>query len=99
MYSLGELKTKTIRSWARAFGEDLEVGGSYADQPPTISIAFTNGAVTSTEKTKDPKTGKNKIHRLCMIMDCEDFTVFTDAMELHYIDNIFNYAFLYKNNC
>ena len=23
---------------------------------------------------------------MCMIMDCEDLTVFTDAMELHYID-------------
>jgi len=86
MYSLGELKAKTIRSWARAFGEDLEVGGSYADQPPTIAIAFTNGAVKPVEKTKEPNADKNKIHRLCMIMDCEDFTVFTDAMELHYID-------------
>jgi hypothetical protein len=27
-----------------------------------------------------------KIHRLCMITDVEDGTVFTDAMELHYID-------------
>jgi len=90
MYALGELKAKTIRSWARAFGEDLEVGGSYAEQPPTIAIAFTNGAVESLEnsktKTTEAKANANKIHRLCMIMDCEDFTVFTDAMELHYID-------------
>ncbi|MCL2400371.1 MAG: Rpn family recombination-promoting nuclease/putative transposase, partial [Defluviitaleaceae bacterium] len=41
LYGLGEFKAKTIRSWARAFGEDLEVGESYAEQPPTISIAFT----------------------------------------------------------
>ena len=43
-------------------------------------IAFTNGAVEPVEKQKN-----NKIHRLCMIMDKEDNTVFTEAMELHYI--------------
>ncbi|MCL1882878.1 MAG: Rpn family recombination-promoting nuclease/putative transposase [Defluviitaleaceae bacterium] len=33
MYGLGELKAKTIRSWARAYGEDLEVGGLYIMYP------------------------------------------------------------------
>lgn len=82
MYGLGELKAKTLRSWARAFGEDLEAGESYAEQPPTIAIAFTNGPILAVGETE----GKNKIHRLCKIMDCEDNTVFTNAMELHYID-------------
>ena len=86
MYGLGELKAKTIRSWARAFGEELEVGGSYAGQPSTIAIAFANGQIEPIEKAKNAAADKNKIHRLCMIMDCEDFSVFTDAMELHYID-------------
>ena len=84
MYGLGELKAKTIRSWARAFGQDLEVGKSYTAQPPTITIAFTNGAIEPIEN-KSSK-GNDKIHKLCMIMDKEDCTVFTDAMELHYID-------------
>lgn len=82
LYGLGELKSKTLRSWARAYGEDLEVGNSYLSQPPTIAIAFTNGAIKPLKSTHRSE----KIHRLCMIMDCEDFTVFTDAMELHYID-------------
>jgi len=82
MYGLGELKAKTIRSWARAFGEELEVGGSYTAQPPTIAIAFTDGAVEPINANDISR----KIHRLCMIMDCEDYTVFTEAMELHYID-------------
>ena len=86
MYGLGELKAKTIRSWARAFGEDLEVGANYTEQPPTVAIAFTNGAIEPIGTIKNPKPDTSKIHRLCMIMDCEDFTVFTDAMELHYID-------------
>jgi predicted transposase/invertase (TIGR01784 family) len=78
MYGLGELKSKTIRSWARAYGEELEVGQSYTAQPPTITIAFTNGAVEPVDN--------GKIHKLCMIMDKENCTVFTNAMELHYID-------------
>jgi len=86
MYGLGELKSKTIRSWARAYGEELEVGQSYTEQPSTITIAFTNGAVEPIENSETVNTNKNKIHRLCMIMDAEDFTVFTKAMELHYID-------------
>ena len=86
MYGLGELKSKTIRSWARAHGEELEVGQTYSAQPPTITIAFTNGSVEPIENNKNANTNKDKIHRLCMIMDVEDFTVFTNAMELHYID-------------
>ena len=86
MYGLGELKAKTIRSWARAFGEDLEVGDSYTTQPPTIAIAFTNGAVEPIGRPKNGQAEKSKIHRMCMIMDCEDYSIFTDAMELHYID-------------
>ena len=86
MYGLGELKAKTIRSWSRAHGEDLKIGGDYSDQPPTISIAFTDGKLKSFKENIKYKTEKNKIHRHCMIMDCEDFSIFTDAMELHYID-------------
>ena len=86
MYGLGELKAKTIRSWARAYGEELEVGATYTEQSPTITIAFTNGTIEPLQNNKSVNTENNKIHRLCMIMDCEDFTVFTDAMELHYID-------------
>jgi len=88
MYGLHELKSKTIRSWARVYGEELVVGQKYAGQPPTIIIAFTNGNVKAIEKAKKISRviRKNKIHRLCMIMDREDFTVFTNAMELHYID-------------
>jgi len=86
MYGLGELKAKTIRSWARAYGEELEVGQSYTAQPPTITIAFTNGSVEPIENSTSGNTKQDKIHKLCMIMDCEDLTVFTNAMELHYIN-------------
>ena len=79
MYTLGELKSKTIRSWARAYSEELEIGETYTDQPPTVAITFTNGNI-------DTNTDTPKIHKLCMIMDREDNTLFSNAMELHYID-------------
>ena len=86
MYGLGELKAKTIRSWARVYGEELFTGDKYAVQQPTIIIAFTNGKIESIEKNKKPGEDKFKIHKLCMILDCDDYTIFSDAMELHYID-------------
>jgi len=84
-YDLAQLKSKMIRSWARAYGEVLDVGAKY-NQPPTIAIAFTNGPVKPLRINKKTKADTNKIHRLCMIMDCEDFDVFSDAMEMHFID-------------
>jgi len=99
MYGLGELKAKTIRSWARAFSEELEAGQSYTAQPPTITIAFTNGCVDPIEgniienntgsienDTAENTEEQGKIHKVCMIMDIEDFTIFTNSLELHYID-------------
>ena len=82
LHGMSELKPKTLRSWARVFGEDLEVGQSYSDQPPTVAIAFVDGPVMPMEEDGS----KDKIHRLCMIMDVEDHTIFTNAMELHYIN-------------
>ena len=85
MYGLEEIKAKTIRSWARAYGEELEKGSNYSDQPPTIIITFSNGQISPIEKAANAAMSE-KIHRLCMIMDRDDSSLFTDAMELHYID-------------
>ena len=84
LYGLIELKSKTVRAWARVYAEDLEVGGKYADQPPTVIIAFADGQIRPLANAK--KSVRDKIHRCCMIVDIEDFDIFTDAMELHYID-------------
>jgi predicted transposase/invertase (TIGR01784 family) len=83
LHGLGQLKSKTIRSWARAFSEELESGQRYTEQPPTITIAFSDGAVEPLQKSEN---AKDKIHRVCMIMDKEDGTIFTEALELHYIN-------------
>jgi predicted transposase/invertase (TIGR01784 family) len=83
LHGLGQLKSKTIRSWARAFSEELEAGQRYTEQSPTITIAFADGAVEPLQKTEN---AKDKIHRVCMIMDKEDGTIFTEALELHYIN-------------
>ena len=84
LYGLIELKAKTIRAWARVFAEELEVGDKYADKPPTIIIVFADGQIRPLANAKD--AAKDKIHRCCMIVDIEDFDIFTNSMELHYID-------------
>ena len=78
LYDTDDLKYKTIRSWARAYGEELKSGEGYSTQPPVICIAFVNGPMDSGES--------QKIHKCCKIIDIDDHTIFTDALELHYID-------------
>ena len=78
LYGLGDLKYKTIRSWARAYSEEIREGESYSTQPPVVCVAFVNGSLDGSES--------QKIHKCCKIMDIDDHTVFTDALELHYID-------------
>ena len=83
LHGKSQLKAKIIRSWARAHSEELEPGQRYTSQPPTVTIAFVDGAVDPIEK---PKNAIDKIHRVCMIADKDDGTLFTDAMELHFIN-------------
>ena len=78
LYDLEDLKYKTIRSWARVYGEELKKGEEYSTQPPVICISFVNGSLND--------DGKQKIHKCCMIMDIDDHTTFSDCLELHYID-------------
>ena len=78
LYGIDELKYKTIRSWARAYGEELKASESYSSQPPVICVTFANGSLDEGEN--------QKIHKCCKIADIDDGTIFTDALELHYID-------------
>jgi len=78
LYDLYDLKYKTVRSWARAYGEELKTSEKYSTQPPVICVTFANGSLDESES--------QKIHKCCKIMDIDDYTIFSDAMELHYID-------------
>ena len=78
LYDIDDLKYKTIRSWARTYGEELKMGENYSTQPPVICVTFANGSMDDGEN--------QKIHKCCKIMDIDDGTVFSDALELHYID-------------
>jgi len=78
LYDLLDLKYKTIRSWAWAYGEEIKEGEKYLFQQPVICISFINGAFD--------KKDANKIHKCCKISDIETHEIFTDALELHYIN-------------
>ena len=45
LHGINQIKAKIIRSWARAYSEELEVGQKYTSQSPTVTIAFVDGAV------------------------------------------------------
>jgi len=83
LHGISQIKAKIIRSWARAFSEELEAGQQYTSQLPTITIAFVDGAVDPIQK---PKNATDKIHRVCMITDKDDGAIFTEALELHFIN-------------
>jgi len=78
LYDLDDLKYKTIRSWARTYGEELKTSEAYTTQPPVICVTFANGSLDDGES--------KKIHKCCKIMDIDDHTIFSNALELHYID-------------
>ena len=78
LYDLDDLKYKTIRSWARTYGEELKTSEAYWAQPPVICVTFANGSLDEGES--------KKIHKCCKIMDIDDLTIFSNALELHYID-------------
>ena len=82
LYDLGGMKYKTIRSWARAYGEELAAGESYSAQPPVICVAFTNGPVESIGS----EDARANVHACCKIMDIDSKAMFSDAMELHYVN-------------
>ena len=72
LYGIDDLKYKTIRSWARAYSEELKPSEKYSTQRPVICIAFVNGQIDGGES--------QKIHKCCAITDIDDNTVFTDAL-------------------
>ncbi|MCL1997242.1 MAG: Rpn family recombination-promoting nuclease/putative transposase [Turicibacter sp.] len=78
LYDLLNLKYKTIRSWARAYGENLKAGEEYRLQKPVICVSFVSEAFD--EKDAD------RIHKCCKIADIASGDVFTDVLELHYIN-------------
>jgi predicted transposase/invertase (TIGR01784 family) len=78
LYDIDDLKYKTIRSWARTYREEISSGDDYSIQPPVICITFANGSMDENDS--------QKIHKCCKILDIDDNTIFTDALELHYIN-------------
>jgi len=59
----------------RAYGEELKAGEGYSEQPPVICVTFANGSFDDGES--------QKIHKCCKIVDIDDHTIFSDALELY----------------
>jgi len=81
LYDLHDLKYKTVRSLARAYGEELESGEKYTSQRTSISIAFINGPVTNAAGD-----AIEKVHSLFHLSERDSHELLMTEMELHYVD-------------
>ena len=81
MYDLKEFKRKSVRSWARAYAEELDPGQGYLEQRPVICIAFINGPI-------DDATGApvEKVHALFQVAERDDHRLLLEDMEMHFIN-------------
>jgi predicted transposase/invertase (TIGR01784 family) len=76
-----EHRYKTLRSWSRAYGEQLETGQDYSESKPVINISFLDGSIKdSTEKPI------NRIHSLFNILERDNRELLLGDMELHFIN-------------
>jgi len=81
MYDLEELKYKSLRSWARAYGEELQPGQEYRSQGAVICISLMDGPVTDAEGAP-----VGKVHSLFQAIERDSHEVLVGDMELHYIN-------------
>ena len=81
LYDRVALKYKTMRSWARVYGENIGRGQDYVEQNAAICISFSNGPVADA-------VGKpiEKIHALVHAMERDSHEVIISGMEIHFID-------------
>ena len=81
LYGLTEFKYKSLRSWAKLYGEGLESGQKYTDQKPVICVSFIDGPVTDSVGCPI-----EKVHALFYAMERDDHRILLPNMELHYIN-------------
>ena len=81
LYELVAHKHKSMRSWARVYGEELEQGQSFTDQNLVIHISFMDGPVTDAAGVPI-----DKVHSIFQVMERDSHELLLDSMELHYIN-------------
>ena len=81
LYGLMEFKYKSLRTWARAYGEGLKSGQKYLENNPVICISFLDGAIT--DSGGKPLKG---VHTLFQVRERDGHELLLPDMELHYIN-------------
>ena len=64
LYGLLEFKYKSLRNWARVYGEELESGKGYASQKPVICVSFIDGPITDLKERPI-----KKVHSVFHVME------------------------------
>ena len=81
LYDLLGLKYKSLRSWARAYGEELAPGQRYQEQNMVVCISFLDGPVT--DAAGNPI---EKVHSLFQVMERDSHDTLLPDLEMHYIN-------------
>jgi len=81
MYDMIAHKFKVMRSWARAYGEELEKSQEYTEQNMVIHISFMNSPVQYANGDSI-----DKIHSLFHIMERDDHEILATDLEIHFIN-------------
>ena len=81
LYDLPEFKHKSLRTWARVYGEELKASQRFWENKPVICISFLDGAI----RDADGKPLK-AIHTLFQVLERDGHELLLPDMELHYIN-------------
>jgi predicted transposase/invertase (TIGR01784 family) len=81
LYGLREFKYKSIRTWAKVYGDELKESQKYWENRPVICISFLDGAIT--DAAGEPLKA---IHTLFQVHERDSHEHLMTDMELHYIN-------------
>ena len=81
LYGLSEFKYKSLRTWAKVYGEGLRESQMYWENRPVICISFLDGAIK--DATGEPLKA---VHTLFQVRERDGHELLLRDMELHYIN-------------
>ena len=81
LYGLLEFKYKSLRTWARVYGEGLRESQKFRENKPVICISFLDGALVDADGER-----LKAVHTLFQVRERDGHELLLTDMELHYIN-------------
>ena len=81
LYGLADFKYKSVRNWARIYGEELQEADAYTELTPVIFVSFLDGAI----KDINGQPVENA-HSIFHIMERDSHEILLPDLEMHFIN-------------